>query len=251
MIAVDIEKRLITGSEILGSEDDQSRFMGDWWMLSVGSNTKIMIDGKKAQLGELKRVVEAAEPGAFLTVNAQWEFDHLKPSRSDQKGRLLDIEVWGRKFAGVVQATNLEKRTITFRDEVKNNITHEADKDAQFVVNGKKATFSDLKPNMHVFLRMSATKNKPDVAVTASGPKVEGIIKAVDADKNTIGINIPSIQMTAEGVRVANDARVVIDGREAKLSDLKPGMRVTLQMCAETDRSLVVGIATDTAAKEP
>ena len=55
--------------------------------------------------------------------------------------------------------------------------------------------------------------------------------------------------MTAEGVAVAKDAKVVIDGKEGKLSDLKTGMQVTLQMSAEPDQSVIISIVKDKAIR--
>jgi hypothetical protein len=118
------------------------------------------------------------------------------------------------------------------------------------MIDGKAATFSDLKANMHVTLQMSVLKEGPVVAVTAQGTKVAGIVKIVNPERKTISVHIPSVQMTTEGVPVAMDAKVLIAGREAMLSDLKTGMLVTLQMCAEIDRSEVVGISTQETAKE-
>jgi hypothetical protein len=71
---------------------------------------------------------------------------------------------------------------------------------------------------------------------------VEGILKAVDAVNSSVSITISSAQLTAEGVAVSKYAKVVIDGKEGKLSDLKTGMRVKLQMSAEPDESVIIGI---------
>jgi hypothetical protein len=121
-------------------------------------------------------------------------------------------------------------------------------KDADIFVNGKAAKLSDLKPHMKVFLQMPALKELV-VSVAAIGTKVEGVVKAVDADNNTVSVHIPSSQMTAQGVPVAKDAKVVINGTEGNLSDLKTGMRVTLQMSAESEQSYVIGITAGKATE--
>jgi RNA polymerase sigma factor (sigma-70 family) len=265
LIAVDLEKRLISATELLGSGDrlqlwdKGSRICGDVWKLSVGDNTKITIDGKTAKLDELKKVVQSAGPGHFFYVFGEWEFDLLKPRHSNQQGRAVLIEVWGDQVEGIIEGIDLKKERLTISESSRgglayhttgDRLTQQFATDARVVINGKVAAFSDLKPKMKVTLQMSAVKNAPDVAITAIGQPVEGFIKSIDAEKNLMSVTIPSIQMTATEVSVSKEARVVIDGKVCKLADLKAGMSVTLQMCAESERSLIVGVAAKKATKE-
>jgi RNA polymerase sigma factor (sigma-70 family) len=268
VIAVDLEKRLISGTEYLGSDDrlqlwhKGSRICGDLWKLSVGPNTKITIDGKNAKLEELKKVVQTAgaEPGHFIYVFGEWKFDVLKPRYSDQQGRAVLIEVWGDRVEGIIEGIDLKKKRLTISESsmgglayhtIGGRLTQQIATDARVVINKKAAAFSDLKPNMKVTLQMSAVKNAPDVAITAIGRSVEGIIKSVDAERNLMSVTIPSIQLTTTEVSVSMEAKVVIDGKACKLADLKAGMAVTLQMCAESDKSVIVGVTATKAAKGP
>ena len=82
------------------------------------------------------------------------------------------------------------------------------------------------------------------------GPQVRGLVKALDSEKSSISVHIINAQITAEAVPVTNDAKVIIDGKEGKLSDLKAGMQVVLQMSAESEQSLVIGISTEKAAEK-
>jgi RNA polymerase sigma factor (sigma-70 family) len=259
LTAVDLGKRIITGYELLPGVGENvslvlvgengSWVLGDQWKLSVGPARQIIIDGKKAQLEDLKKVIDAARHDHPIRVSGEWEFEVLKPRHSEQTGNAICIEVKGPQDDGLVEAVDVAKRVVTI-PRFKVSGTHKLAADAQVVIDGKAASLANLKPNMHVSLQMSAVKNTPDVAVTASGPKVEGVVKNLNAEKNTIGVSIPSVQVTAECVPVAVDAKVVIDGKQGKLSDLKAGMRVTLQMCAEMEKSLVIGITTGNAANE-
>ena len=54
--------------------------VGDRWKLSAGPATQIIIDGKKAQLEDLKKVVEGVRPGHFIRVSGEWGFEVVKPS---------------------------------------------------------------------------------------------------------------------------------------------------------------------------
>ncbi len=155
-----------------------------------------------------------------------------------------------------IKSINLSKNTITVltnmlaADGTCEMHEREVTKDVEVEINGRPAKFADLKPNMQVSL--STTLHKQSklvgrylvVSVEASGQKVYGVIKGVDNDKRTIAVHLPLAQMTAEHVPVATYAKVVIDGNEGKLLDLKTGMEVVLQMSALLDESLVVGIAT-------
>jgi RNA polymerase sigma factor (sigma-70 family) len=244
VIADDPAKAVIIGNEVipLGGENGAT-LSGDRWRLSVGPATQIIIDGKRARLEDLKKVVEAVGPGHFIRVHGEWDFEVLKPRYSPQTGNAICIEVRGAQEDGLVEAVDVGKRIITI-PRFKVTCTHRVAADAQVVIDGKAARLTDLKRNMHVSLLMSAVKGAPDLAVTAAGPNVEGLVEAVNAEANTIGVRIPSVQITAQCVPVAVDAKVVIDGKKSKLSDLKVGVRVTLQMCAEMDKSLVIGITT-------
>ena len=64
-----------------------------------------------------------------------------------------------------------------------------------------------------------------------------------------MGVTIANARMTAERVPLAVDAKVILDGKDGQLSDLKAGMRVTLQMSAQPDRGLIIGITKGRAAK--
>jgi hypothetical protein len=131
-------------------------------------------------------------------------------------------------------------------------------------INGKAAKFADLKPKMAFFYQRSLLKpselfnDRPDIgnnylilSIEALGRQVHGEIKAVHFDRHVISVHIPEAQMTADNVAVAKDAKIRIDGQARPLSDVKAGMRVILQMSAETERSFVIGITTVGPANNP
>ena len=205
-----------------------------------------MSRGPRSEIGQQLR---------HMVLGTEWEFEVLKPRHSTQNGKAIRIEVKGRPIKGVLRSINGSKITIitteiTAEGMPGKTIAHELAKDVEVVINGKAAKCADLKPNMQVLLQMSAIRNAPDIAVTALGPKVEGVMKSVKADKNSISFWITRDHMTAQGVPVASDAKVVIDGKQGKLADLQAGMLVTLRMCAESDKSEVVAISSGKAAKQ-
>jgi len=262
--SVDLNKRTIKVIE------GKSK-LGEGWIilnsaanvaLSVGPTTKITIDGKEAQLAAL-------QTDHAIWVDIEWENEAL--DGKIKGGKAIRIEANGEKIEGVAQAINTNKNTITITrtdHEAKGNVnaihltgtdyhakgnvvqaTYVIAKDAEVAINGKKATFSDMKAQMPVSLQMSAVKQALVVRITALGPKVQGVVKSVNADKRTISVNILGANLIAEAVPVVGDAKVVIDGAVGKLSELKAGMRVTLQMSGEPEQSLVIGITKEAMKK--
>jgi Sigma-70, region 4/Domain of unknown function (DUF5666) len=186
----------------------------------VEPTTAIVIDGNDAKLDDLK-------VGDCL--NADFE------RGADGKATAVRIEKVGESLGGVVQAMNENTLTIQSEKDVVTK-TYDIDRGVWVFVNGKKAKLGDVKVKMKVALCIGAGK-KAVVRINAAGPKLGGVVKAIDADRRTVSLG-------AERITVADHAVVLIDGKHGKLTDLRPGMRVTLQMSAETEPSLVVGITT-------
>jgi hypothetical protein len=234
--------------------------VGGVWELLVGPTTKITIDGKKASLAGLQNIKpHPDDKGWMKIVFVEWEFEVGKEDKHQvQKGKALRLEATGVLVRGILQTINVGQSTITakriswgiggdFTED--NDIDFKVAKEAEVIVDGKAAKLTDLKSNMKVSLQMSALKELV-LGIQAYGATVEGVLKSVDAKKNTVSVHIPSAQMTAAGVAVADDARVVLDGKEGKISDLTAGMHVTLQMAADPEQSLIIAVTAKKAGKK-
>jgi RNA polymerase sigma factor (sigma-70 family) len=216
------------------------------WDLVVLPTTKIIIDGKDASLDAL----QTARPN---WIKVDWEFETTVETKDGSTqitmhdpGRAVRIEATGDQLNELIYAVH--DKSVTFRRNPKDlslRSTYEFAKDIEVVIDGKKAKAADLKPQMPVSLRLSAIKKTLVVAITAAGPKVDGILKSANAEKSTISVTIPTAHMTTVDTRVARDAKVTIDGKAFQLADLKAGMRVTLQMSAEPEQSLILGITAE------
>ena len=194
-----------------------------FWELLVKPTTKITIDGKDAKLADLQKI--KAEPGGdwmkFIFAEVEIEVPN-EPKQYKRKGVAIRIDATGVQVRCVVQAIHVGKNTLTikklgrgFSGEV---ITDDAvevpvAKDVSVTINDRATTLADLKPNMKLILQMSAVKELV-LGIKAYGATVEGILKTVDPVKHTVSVTLPSAQMTAEGVSVAKNAKVVIDGKE-------------------------------------
>jgi hypothetical protein len=120
------------------------------------------------------------------------------------------------------------------RAEGRSEKTFEVSKDAKIVQHGKEAKLSDLKKGDQTTLTLS-TDQKTVVSIVVGTPPSSVPLKSVDAEKNTITV------VTGGGRRekqdktyqVAKDAKITIDGKEAKLTDLKEGAVLRLSVDEE------------------
>jgi RNA polymerase sigma factor (sigma-70 family) len=100
----------------------------------------------------------------------------------------------------------------------------------------------DIGPGTYVRLTLADDK-KTVTALAAIRPGVSGAVKDMDDAKKTITLTDRSGEHVFP---VAADAKVVVNGKEAKLADVKNGMAVHLQL--SLDRKIVHGIRTQTGA---
>ena len=90
------------------------------------------------------------------------------------------------------------------------------------------------KPNAVKFDFVNVAPAKIDF-VNVAPAKVKGVMLVAAKEK----------EMKLEGLPVAKDARIVINGKAGKLSDLKAGMRVTLELGTDGQQMVVKGIRAD------
>lgn len=217
-----IIQQIDTASQTLQASGDEL------YDVQIGPATRITLDGAERKLGDLRT-------GMIV---------HLEMQRAPNGRRdALSITVAGEAVVGIVEGMNDD--SVTIRSEIGPNKiekTYHLEKGAAITVDGKKTKHGDLKLKMRVILHLSPSKKA--VGIKAVGPKVAVTVKSVQVDKRTLALDVPNLHLVAEGVAVAEDAEIVIDGKKSTLADLQVCMRVTVQMSAESQRSYVVGITT-------
>jgi hypothetical protein len=128
------------------------------------------------------------------------------------------------------------------------------DKKAVIQLDGKNVKLSELKDGMLLSLQMS--KDSLTIigifAISADPHRYQYTVKAVDAVHNTIAVTIGKDGPTLEGVPVAKDAKIEAlemdvtnktDVAQAmKLSDIKAGTPVRLEMALDSGKLLVKAI---------
>src|SRR5207302_144423 len=142
-------------------------------------------------------------------------------------------------FNGIVASVDGAGKTITLatKGEQAGMVVH-LSSDAIVTVDGKDAKLGDVAKGMNVTLVITALKDgqpSETSAVIVAGQSFDGTVKALDNDTITIGN--PKFEKT---VRLAPAGKVTIDGKEAKLSDLKGGDQVRVTLTADNSASIVI-----------
>ena len=161
--------------------------------------------------------------------------------------------IWaqGQSLSGTLKAVDGAKNTITIVGR-EGDKTIELAKDVKVSIDDgkgdkappKQGKFADLTIGGMVTFRLSLDQ-KTVVAVHAAGASIDGILKTVDAAKNTITVTVmvkgePAVDRT---FAVAQDARIHIGGKLGKpgtLADLAAGAQIAVKLSA--DMKTVVAI---------
>jgi RNA polymerase sigma factor (sigma-70 family) len=102
---------------------------------------------------------------------------------------------------------------------------------------GRTAQPGELREGLNVTLTLSPDEQYV-VSIRAEAPVLKGRARAVNAFKRTVSLSRRGRRDVT--LRVAGDARVVLNGKECKLADLTGGVRVKLTLAL--DRSRVVAL---------
>jgi hypothetical protein len=179
----------------------------------------------------------------------------------DQK-QALAVLAEGPSLLGRVKAVDAGKNTLTLTlgptrgEDTPEEKTLAVAADALVVLDdgrgrrlsAKEGKLADVPVGAAVQLRLSANQSAI-TSLRAEGPTIPGLIKSVDAAKGTITIAVPIARGEAPEEKtypVAKDVRIVIDGNEAKLSDVKPTdegpfAMVRLTLDSKTVQALTLG----------
>ncbi len=177
---------------------------------------------------------------------------------------VLSVVAEGSTISGLIKAIDPSKRTVTVTvrtargDDAGEEQTLTIAKDALVVVDDgkgrrlslKEAKLADVPVGAAVSMKLSADQTVV-MQCRAEGPTLSGILKVTDADKGTITI-IMGRGRGEDGeektVVLAKNARITLDGKEAKLADLKPGdmpphIQLRLSLDQKTAQSVTAGRA--------
>jgi RNA polymerase sigma factor (sigma-70 family) len=153
----------------------------------------------------------------------------------------------GTSETGMVQSVDAAKNSVTVtvfnRQTGKTEKTYELAKDCVILRDGKPVKLGDLKTGGRVTLQLSADQ-KSIARISEEGAFLSAPLKSVDAEKRTITVTVEGRQGKQDKTfQVAKDARVMLEGKEAKLTDLKAGTQLHLTASVD-DANTIVQIQT-------
>jgi len=148
------------------------------------------------------------------------------------RGRIREVRGSVRKVDATVGTIDIRQRG----DGGQVDLTFNLSRAAKVTVDGKEGKLGDLAEGMNVLLRISpATDDVQSIA--AEGPTLGAALIAVDAGARTLTLGGEGRE---KSYPLSPDARVMVDGRNAALGDLKEGARVTVKL--SVDGKSVVGV---------
>jgi hypothetical protein len=221
--AVDTKKNTLTIG--LPAQREQA---GEEKTYALAPNTEVAVDdgrGRRFSVKEAKLTDLA--PGAQVTA---W--------LSLDSKQVQAILAEGPSLYGTIKALDPAKKTLTLvvrpprGDDAGEEKTLTVSSDAVVLLDDGKGRRLSLKEGKLADVptgAVAAVKLSVDQAsvmfIRAEGPTLTGLLKAVDPDKGILVLTIPKGRDDAEEktLTVAKDARITIDGNEAKLTNLKVG----------------------------
>jgi RNA polymerase sigma factor (sigma-70 family) len=221
---------------------------------TVDKGTEIGIDDGRGRTFSLKEAMLGdLATGALVTVKLGTDLKQVQ-----------SILAEGPVVQGPVKAVDVGKKTITlttrgpgrggeaaeeqtFAIAPKADVLIDDGKGRRFSL--KEGTLADLAVGALVTAKLSVDQSQV-MSLRAEGPLVHGLFKSADPNKKTITVIVrPARGDNPEETKtfdLASDARVWIDGKEGKLSDIKaeengPGVGLRLSMDQKAVQSVMVG----------
>jgi RNA polymerase sigma factor (sigma-70 family) len=102
-------------------------------------------------------------------------------------------------------------------------------------VDAKHAAVLNRPPPLTTTMRFDLKRHGPFYKIDAYSEVIDGVVAAVDADKNTLSLTLAGTGLLVKNLPVAADARIVIAGKKRRLSDVKPQTSVTVELLGEDD----------------
>ena len=208
--------------------------------LHVGPNTQISLNDRPAGFDDLRvgfRVVATyiESTGLALRVAAH--------SAAEITGHIREVDT----ATGTVAITPLVEGP-----GVELHVTSST----EITVGGERSTIENLRAGMSVHATFNAATH--DALTIAARPldgedctllRVLGVVAAVDPSAGTLTID-PSSGDARVTLNITSRTEIEVDGREARLSDLTPGMRVEASFCRETLNARHVSASTGGGSDE-
>ncbi|MFO0825137.1 MAG: sigma-70 family RNA polymerase sigma factor [Gemmataceae bacterium] len=199
----------------------------------LAAGVKVLVDGKDAKLADVP-------VGAFASlVGGNKEGGDIPEVRVSMKGDGEKPVKPAGKFGGKVSAVDAAAKTISIAGKGEaGDIVVKLTADAKIMVDGKAAKLGDVaKGGFATFTIVSAkdgqAREASEVAVT--GMTFGGSIKQIDSGSVTIGN-----EKFDRVVKLAAGGKVMVNGKDAKVADLKVGDRVMVTLTSDESGAVLI-----------
>lgn len=204
------------------------------------ADTKVSVGGKDAKPTDLKagdrvNITLSADGASALAISGG-----AKGEGGDKPEGKPGVKV--QKFGGRVASVDASARTITLasKGEGGKEVVVKVTADAKVTVDGKDAKLGDVARGVTVTLTIASAKDgqlREVNEVVVAGITFGGTVKQVDTTSVTIGS-----EKSDRVLKLAPGAKVVINGKEAKLTDLKVGDRAMATLTSDETAAVVITV---------
>ena len=209
--------------------------------IKVTAATKVNLGTKEpAKPGDLKAgekvvVVLSTDGSATVTISAGQKADGEKVKTAP-------------KIGGKIAGVDARQRTITLvgKGEQPGPVV-KVTADAKVSIDGKEAKLADVAKGMSVTFTIASGKDgQPREAseVIVIGPTFVGLIRQIDAAAITVGT-----EKADRTLKLAPGSKVLVNGKDAKLADLKVGDKVQVTLSADESAALTITAGEKTGDK--
>lgn len=203
-------------------------------MVKVGPDAKVFVDGKEAKLADVPK-------NAFAALQ-------LAAGKEGALPTATEVRVSGNTLSGVIKEVTATELAL---ESEKKPLPFTVTAGTQVTVNGKAAKATDLKAGDKVILTLATDErsvltvtngsksgegDKPGGEKPIKNPKFAGKVASVDAAARTV-----TLMFKGEGggkeivVKLTADAKITVDGKDAKIDDIKKGVVVMFNLVSAKD----------------
>jgi RNA polymerase sigma factor (sigma-70 family) len=188
---------------------------------------------------------DAFRPGAVADVKVAMMVVGVLSADGNQ---VNDLRLLGITVGGVLKSVDPATNTITVTHKHKggddHNTVYPIARDARVAIEQRDAPLKDLTADMLVTLRLSGDQKEAGT-VSALWPSIQAVFRAVDVQKGTITLNVPTKGDPDAEVSypLAQDVAVVVYGREAKLKDLPKDVTVSIKLVGSKQEAGIIHVS--------
>ncbi len=199
---------------------------------TLAADAKISVLGKPAKLSEVM-----TEKPVYLALNADKKVAVVSQDKTADKGDKGAAGISGQLKKIDDKANTITLAIVTQKGQPAEDKTFTLTADVKVSVLGNPAKLSDIKADKPVQLKLDADKKVVAIVQVDKGAGgVSGIVKKIDDKAGAITLNIVKVKGQPgedQTFTLAADAKIVLSGQPAKLSQIEAEKSATISLNAE------------------